>query len=141
MKDTLEKLKHMTKQELDEITKQTSLSASDLEKMSKAVCLIEGIERLEETEDYKHSYGTPHVSGRYSMDHGDMSYERGRSRTTGRYISRDGGPYSYDYDRGYSSHSISDRMVAALERMYDEADSPHEEQVITTWINRIRSGN
>ena len=71
--------------------------------------------------------------------------------TTGRYVSRDALPYSegassrrfYDGDRfrnsGYSGHSIKDRMVAQLEKMFDYAQSDHERQVIDTWLQRIKS--
>lgn len=37
-----------------------------------------------------------------------------------------------------TGHSINDRMVDRLERMYDEAQSDHERDVIGTWIDRIR---
>ena len=37
-----------------------------------------------------------------------------------------------------TGHSINDRMIDRLERMYDEAQSDHERDVIGTWIDRIR---
>lgn len=82
-----------------------------------------------------------------SYDNG-YSSRRGRSMTTGRYVSRDmpmPGNYSMrrshrgSYDQGYSGHSISDRMVSRLEEMYDEAQTEHERQLIDEWIGRIES--
>ena len=63
------------------------------------------------------------------------SYRRGRSMTTGRYMSREDG-YS---SGGYSGHSIKDRMIARLESMYDEAKSEHEREEIQKEIRRIES--
>ena len=73
----------------------------------------------------------------------EYSSRRGRSRTTGRYVSRD----SYDssrnsfgsYDgssnrgsyRGYSGHG---NMIERLERMYDESHDEKERQMIDEWI-------
>ena len=39
-------------------------------------------------------------------EYGGDSYARGRSRTTGRYVSRDGG--SYDGGAGYYQHEVPD---------------------------------
>lgn len=148
MKKILEQLEEMTKRELEQITKQTTLSGADLDKMIKATCLLDQMESLEEKleakkngEFYGMSYGNMNHMG---VDgYGNVSYERGRSSVTGRYVSRDTDPMMHgghgSYDRGYSGHSISDRMVSSLEKMYDEAKSPHEQQVISTWISRIRN--
>ena len=57
---------------------------------------------------------------------------RGRSRTTGRYMSR---------DMGRSNHSIKDRMVDSLERMYDEAKTDHERGMLDEWIRKIEASN
>lgn len=137
--------------ELGEILKQPSLSASDLEKMLKATCLIDQLEGMKEKKEYSESshddsYGRmidrSYDSRNYSMmephlDHyGNMSYERGRSPRTGQYISRG----NYYGDGEYSSHSIADRMVSKLEEMYDEAKTPHEKEMVDTWIRKIRMG-
>lgn len=95
------------------------------------------------------------------MMDGDYSGRRGRSSTTGRYMSRgmDGMMNSYDssYDgnsmRGgnsnrryygnegnsnYSGHSVHDRMIADLEREMDHASSEYDRKVIMEQINKIR---
>ena len=64
------------------------------------------------------------------------SYRRGRSATTGRYVSR-----GENYGDAYSGHSISDRMVAAIEDMYDDAKTDHERKQIDTAIRMIRQSN
>lgn len=64
------------------------------------------------------------------------SYRRGRSATTGRYVSR-----GDNYGDAYSGHSIDDRMVAAIEDMYDEAKTDHERQKIDTAIRMIRQSS
>ena len=42
---------------------------------------------------------------------------------------------------GYSGHSIHDRMIAALEPLYDNAKSEHEKSEIDNWISRLRKEN
>lgn len=77
---------------------------------------------------------TYRVEGSYDNQNDGMSRARGRSRTTGRYMSRDSA-----YDMGRSNHSIKDRMVDSLERMYDEAATEHERNVVDEWIRKIES--
>lgn len=60
----------------------------------------------------------------------DGNYSGRRSPSTGRYMSR-----------GYSGHSIHDRMIAALEDVYGDAKNQHEENEIQTWIDRLRNNN
>lgn len=79
----------------------------------------------------------------------EYSGRRGRSRTTGRYMSRDGsyenrsygsfGSYEGNSNRGsygYSGHS----MVEQLERMYDEAHNDKERKMIEEWIRKAEMG-
>lgn len=81
----------------------------------------------------------------WKMDEGENSYggystRRGRSMTTGRYVSRDSYPknasyrrsYADPYMNGYSGHN---RMIDELERMRDEAQTEHERMMINEWIN------
>lgn len=77
------------------------------------------------------------------------SGRRGRSRTTGRYVSRDGGSFgSYgSYDgasnrsyggsyRGSYDRSGHTQLVSELERMYENAQDERERQMIDEWIRR-----
>ena len=90
------------------------------------------------------------------------SFARGRSPFTGRFVSRDGVPmgtstphmstlsYNRDYsnntdnisrryDGGYSGHSVNDRMIASLEREYDNANSEYEKEQIRKEIEHLRT--
>lgn len=117
------------------VAKGASMNAAELDVLTKAVCTLEKIKQIEDSANgYRANY----------YDNDGNSYRRGRSATTGRYVSRDAMPH-YDggtsrrfYDGGgYSGHSIKDRMVAQLEKMYDEAQTDHERQIVSDWIRRI----
>lgn len=77
----------------------------------------------------------------YSDDDG-MSMRRGRDMRTGRYVSRRGGrSYRGSYDGGnMSGHSVSDRMIAALENTMDQVGSDYDRKQIEEEIHRIRAG-
>ena len=145
----LEKAVEALEDNVRQITRKESMSPAELEHLSKSICTIERIKNIqrENGEDYATS---------------ENSYRRGRSRTTGQYVSRDGSGNSnrgyydggsnnssryYDggnsnryYDSsGYSGHSIKDRMIARLEEMFDEAQSEHEKQVVQDWLDRLSS--
>jgi hypothetical protein len=63
------------------------------------------------------------------------------------------GAYERGYSEGYSDgvndahsdemrrsgHSIKDRMVDSLERMYDGASTDHERQIVDKWIKKMRA--
>lgn len=114
--------------------KGAAMTAAELDVLTKAVCTLEKVKQIEDSENY----------GGYSYNDEGNSYRRGRSATTGRYVSRDAAPH-FDggtsrrfYDgNGYSGHSIKDRMIAQLEKMYDEAQSEHERQTVSDWIRRL----
>ena len=130
------------------ISKGASMTAAELDVLTKAVCTIEKIKQIEDGgnsyDNYSRSYN--------SYDDDGNSYRRGRSAVTGRYVSRDAMPHFegstsrrfYDGEmsrngNGYSGHSIKDRMVASLEKMYDDAQTEHERQLVDNWIRRINS--
>lgn len=114
--------------ELDKIIGKGSISPSDICTMKDAFKLMKLI-------------------GEYD----DMGYStrRGRSRTTGRYVSRDSyGSYdgsfgSYDgmSRRSYESRGSYERsghtqLVSELERMYEQAHDEKERRMIEEWIRR-----
>lgn len=166
MDKTLENLKETLEDEIKKIVKKGDITSQELDNVKDAVCVIDMIDNMRmggnsegdsygyssrnmayrypsyAYDDYAHgSYGDnynyrSHDRGSYQNDyyHGG-SYRRGRSPVTGRYISRGA------YDDGYSGHSIMDRMVAKLESMYDEAQTDHERQTVSEWINRLRTSN
>lgn len=137
------------------INKGAAMTAAELEVLTKAVCTIEKIKQIEDADNYaeysRNSYNSYAPNNSFgsneniSYDSGN-SYRRGRSATTGRYVSRDSAPHIEGYSSrrfydGYSGHSIKDRMIAQLEKMYDEAQTEHERQTVNDWIRRLDSGN
>lgn len=118
--------------ELDKIIGKGSISPSDICTMKDAFKLMKLI-------------------GEYD----DMGYStrRGRSRTTGRYVSRDSyGSHDGSYDgsfgsydgmsrRSYESRGSYERsghtqLVSELERMYEQAQDEKERRMIEEWIRR-----
>ncbi len=125
--------------------KGAAMTAAELEVLTKAVCTIEKIKQIESGEYNGDSFSNSFARIDYNYDNGN-SRERGRSPYTGRYVSRDDG-YStrryYDGENhtGYSGHSIKDRMIDALEKMYDTAQTEHERQTVNDWIRRLENAN
>lgn len=128
------------KEELAKVVSAGTVSPTEVKTITDAVCLMLKLKEYEEWDERKD------YDGGYSS-------RRGRSATTGRYMSRDSEPsrnYYDDHGRryydgsyrgdGYSGHSIKDRMVDNLEKMYDEAKTEHERATIDEWIGRIESG-
>lgn len=132
MQEKIQKFENILERELDKemdrIVSAGTLSPADVKTMTDAVRLMLKVKEYETWCEGENSYD-------------GYSNRRGRSATTGRYMSRDVYPenrrYRDSYDHGYSGHSINDRMVARLEDMYDEAKTDHERQLIDEWINRI----
>lgn len=125
--DTLE----MLEEQIKTLLKKGDISPQELSALKEAYELRAMIKCSEESEGSSYMMD-PQVYG--------GSYQRGRSMTTGRYMSRDGGYSSGGYNGGgYSGHSIKDRMIARLEAMYDEAKSEHEREEIQKEIRRIES--
>jgi hypothetical protein len=48
-------------------------------------------------------------------------------------------PYYADRGMGYSRHSISDRAVSCLEKLFDTAGSDHEKQELKKYISMVRA--
>ena len=131
------------------IAKGANINAAELDILTKAVCTIEKIQQIQD--GFKTDNGIfDDYSRNRSYDDEGNSYRRGRSSITGRYISRDALPnfdgsssrrfYDGEMSRnGYSGHSITDRMIAQLEKMYDEAQTDHERKIVDNWMRRINN--
>lgn len=74
------------------------------------------------------SYGPDHDSMGHRMSMGPMHHDR-------YYDDR----YGMTYDRGMSTHSIKDRMIAALEKQMDEAKSEYEREEVRKAIMDIEN--
>lgn len=137
---TLNKAEELLETEIESIIKQGTLQNGNGAQIFKN--LLESLKIIEcirnggmEDEGY-----SGRMMPRYSGNHGDMNYAGNmnfdgtysgrRSPSTGRYMSR-----------GYSGHSIHDRMIAALEDVYGDAKNQHEENEIQAWIDRLRTNN
>lgn len=173
---TLMKLRDNVESNLEDLAKKTDLTPNEVKTATEAVCLIEKIDKLmhgdkydEETSeghrmmhyypDTAYSYGWDMGPGRvYSHGHDrymDTSEARGRDAMTGRYVSREMRPMSYDgrdidtsgrrmrsrmsYDGGYSGHSIDDRIIDQLEHMMDSAQSEYEVRKLNQIIRVVES--
>ena len=128
---------------IKDVTSKKDVSPARLEVLMKSLCALDTINAMEQQD----------------KEYSENSYRRGRSRTTGRYMSRDNSNNYYDGNssrnyrdsgnssrryndaNGYSGHSIRDRAIAKLEEMFDEAQSRHEEQFIQDWIDRLSHDN
>lgn len=137
----LDDLKASVTRELRLLNKKDTLSSTEIKAATDAVCLLLKIKMVEEGGSEYDPDGNSFNSwrGGYYDDYsgrprfnGTMHMDAGRSPVTGRFISRDSG-------NRYSSHSISDRMIARLEDMYDEAKSEHEREEIRREIERLRN--
>lgn len=123
--EIMEELNHMQDLLLKEICKvnaKNDITPQELNNVKEAVCLMKDIIKLEEMMDGANYEYDKHSEYMPSMMHD--SYRRGRSQTTGRYVSR---------------HSLSDRAVSMLEGLMDKNPGEWEQRKINEWINEIRS--
>lgn len=118
---TLEELEDLVIVELNKIIKKGDLTAVELKNATDAVCLLEKIANIQNGGE----------SPNYSERTVSMHYGGYRNPMTSRYTN--------SYNRGYSGHSIQDRMVDKLERMMDEANSEYERNTIAEWIERLKN--
>lgn len=145
MEKTLEFIKDKFEDELKVLKKKGDLTPEDVKLVKEMVCTIKDINEMMKSGQYSEGVKPEWTGNSYGTMHGDMRYSgTNRSPVTGRYISNgtmSGNSYGHEYPvaYGYSGHSIHDRMIAALEPMYDQAKSEHERQVISNEINRIRT--
>ena len=128
--------------EIKGITKKDTMSPAELANLNQALCAAKSIMDLigelpqEANDTNSNGYSTSFALkpgfkyDGYSGGMPDYSYRRGRSMTTGRYVSR-------GYDNHYSGHSIHDRMIAKLEELYNEGIGPHDEAVVAAGIRMI----
>jgi hypothetical protein len=134
MHDRIEKFQEILekdlKEKLDRVCAAGTVTPDDLTVIDKATDVMLDLIKYDE----------------WKMGEGGSSYDdgysnrRGRSMTTGRYVSRDSYPMrSYDdgysmrrsYDNGYSGHN---RMIEDLEKMYDNSRDERERHMISEWI-------
>lgn len=137
--ELLHGLDEIIEKELADVVKKGKVEANEWENLKRLVCIMKEVKEVEQMlmeDDYdegysSRSYNTPFMPRMTYDSRGEnMSHMRGRSKTTGRYMSRDGG-------YGRSNHSTKDRMIATMEGMYDKANSEHEKHLIDEMIKTI----
>lgn len=139
MEQSIRDMYEVLNKEVKNLASKGTVSPNELENAYKAICTMEKIKKMESMEmdpEYSErgsSYGYG-VGGYWPLSYGDESYRRGRDGM-GRFTSMDGRPMDGRSTMGrdnYSGHSVKDRMIDALERMRDSAQSQAE-------IQRIRN--
>lgn len=138
MSETLEKLEKILEMELDKIAAKGTITPAELESATKAVCLMEKIKMVEDMD-----LGSSYSRGNYNSYRQGQSnrYYRNSNMYPGDYYSQDRS-YDYSMDRGYSGHSVRDRMIAQLEsNMMDNAQSESERRTIESLISQLGSSN
>lgn len=151
LKDTLEEQIKLISKKGDKITPDDNMSLyyalKSLKEIERKMMNPEGM--MTGQDEYAYGYGYARPDNIYGTNYANYgtNYGTNRSPVTGRFIGNGTTPhgtmrmaYGDPYDHMYG-HSIKDRMVAALEPMYDQAKSEHERQVISSTINHIQSNN
>ena len=128
----LDKLYDLLCDQVDEVAKKGTISATEMDSVYKAVQTMLNITTLKAMKDSGYSNGVDADGNSYGNSYG---YYRGNS------YGRMHMPRSYSYGDmypGYSGHSINDRMIACLEELYDKAKTEHERERLRETIDRIR---
>lgn len=123
---TVEDTKEVVLSELQKFNAKKDVAPNEWDNFHKAVDILEKCMKICHM-DKENDYMEYEERTGYMHHIPDESYNyRPTHRTGSRYrMSRTG-------------HSINDRMIDRLERMYEEAQSDHERDVIGSWIDRIR---
>lgn len=163
MNKTYSKIEEKLDADICDLIKKPNMSRDELMMLGQAVDILKDISTVKamdayggNEDDYSSASFASRAMTRRSMDYSrgyedGMSMAQNRSPRTGRFVSgndgwdasgrsymdgtRDG--YFNDYD-GRSGHSINDRMIDNIERMYDNAGTEHERAEIQDVINYIR---
>lgn len=142
LEKNLNSLEDLLNEQIAKIANKGDITPTELENMTKTLCLLEKIK------DYREDYnwedeGQSQMSRRYSRRMDSMKDINDITRNPYSMNSYENRSYrnSYGRNRGYSGHSIKDRMIAKLESMYDEAQTDHERQIVDEWIDRLNTGN
>jgi hypothetical protein len=151
MNKTYSKIEEKLDSDICELLKKPNMSRDELMMLGQAVDILKDISTVKamdvyggNEDDYSSASLASRAMTRRSMDYSrgyedGMSMAQNRSPRTGRFVSGNDGwdvhPNGYD---GRSGHSINDRMIDNIERMYDNAGTEHERAEIQDVINYIR---
>lgn len=151
--ESMENAKRVVEACIEELMKKSDLTPAETKALLDGLYLHDElccrIEDCKKTEEYSErgysgvyhpyritSYGMPDRSMRMvAGDYGRMAYTYEPRNMRGSYYNDE---YS-DRGRGYSRHSISDRVVSMVENMMDTAKSDYERQELEKYIRAIRA--
>lgn len=145
MRETLDKLKSVLDKDIGEVVAKGTMSPAELERVTKALCAVEQIKRINGMDEMDEMSRGMYYDPRY-----DYMSGRGRDPQTGRYMSRgfDGRDRMSGADyRGETSRRMYDRsgygktheMLDTLERMRTDAKTDSERRMIDEWIERLEN--
>lgn len=151
MNKTYSKIEEKLDSDICELIRKPNMSRDELMMLGQAVDILKDISTVKamdvyggNEDDYSSASLASRAMTRRSMDYSrgyedGMSMAQNRSPRTGRFVSGNDGwdIHSNGYD-GRSGHSINDRMIDNIERMYDNAGTEHERAEIQDVINYIR---
>ena len=128
----MEELREMLCRELDEISRgPLDLGSLDvINKLTHSIKSIDTIMAMEERGGYSREGSNRSYEGSYDGAYDGASYRRGRSATTGRYISRASSRYSRDYSR-------DDGMKEKLEELLQDAPDDKTRQELQRLIDKM----
>lgn len=163
--DKTEKILESIEEEICTLLKKQPMTPQDVEMLARLTDSMKDVATASGMKDYVDAVletddGMSHAIKMPKASYN--SFARGRSPFTGRFVSRDGIPmgtstphmsnlsYNRDYsnnmdnmsrryDGGYSGHSVNDRMIASLEKEYDNANSEYEKEQIRKEIEHLRT--
>ncbi len=126
--ENIDRLFDMVNVEVEKVIKKGDLTATEVEALKKAFCMLTEAQKIKMNEKNEHE---------------DSGYSgiRGRTMHTSHY--RPGRYMSYGFDRphtdkmGYSGHYDQDEMIQQLEEMYANAKTPEQRKMVEEWINQI----
>lgn len=132
-KSTMEDLREMMCDELDEIVKKDSLDNTQLEQVYKLVDIIKDIDEISEKEMGENGYSQ---TGMMPIWNTGNSYRNGYMPGNG-YANRNRDSMGRYSRTGYSRESDTDHMIQKLERMMDEAPTEREREAIRRCIDSM----
>lgn len=109
----------LVEKELKKIAQKSDLTPVEVKNATDAMCLLEKIEIVKAMKQGIYERPEENYSMRYAPRYSSKSYR--------------------SYDRGYSGHSIHDRMISCLEGMMDQANSDYEKNEIRRWIGVLEN--
>ncbi|MBR3722097.1 MAG: hypothetical protein IKN12_04955 [Selenomonadaceae bacterium] len=122
---TLEGIKYKVEDALTELAQKKDLNNSDLEAITRLLCVLEQIGRVG-----GNSYGNAYDNSYNSFG---RAYDGGSYRSRGSYRSHN----SNGNGAGYSGHDIRGKMLSQLEQMLDSAHNEQEKNMVESWMRYV----